>query len=389
MDSRQFSHSHGGLLRWPGRNLAWKLSWNLVLFSCIGVILAPTLGHALRHKGKNSLASATTPLADANGKEHTFTCPGAAEQASGSPTELSGTLSEAVPKLLLECAEGTTVVPTKLTEGLVCPADLPSKDLTKCKDTGAAARDDEKQAVSLSELMGGASSPAVKWEKQSTESTNRKTVYTLSLPAAPLPLVDSSFVTGCQGQPSQPKQQCVATVTVEARKSAANGQTVYCAYGKNSNDPTKRPTVTMTTKDNKMTLVCGNKEKTVVQPKNYTTHYCSDEKVSDTCTTTAGEYKSFITDFQDTWWTKDEATNSVTLTIPPEHFPASAKTIHLGCQYSPPPVAGDNQKAGAGPTACVVDVVISAKDSAGRTVAVLPAVTVGGIALAVSLAVWF
>lgn len=382
MDSRQFCHAQGGLLRWPGRDVAGKLSWTLFLFSCIGVILVPTSGYALRHKERNSLASPAAPLPDSNAKEQTVTCPAAA-QPSGSPTELSGTLSEAVSKLLLQCEAGTTVVPTGLTQGLVCPADVPGKDLTKCKD--ATAGSGEKQAVSLSQLMGGPTSPEVTWEKQ-PEGTGGKLVYSLSLPPAPLPLVDSSFLTGCKTQDSQ---HCVVTVSVEARKSAASGQTVYCAYGKNSNDPTKRPTVTMTTKDNKMTLVCGNKDKTVVQPKNYTTHYCPDEKVGDVCTT-AGEYKSFITDFQETWWTKDDATDSVTLTIPPEHFPATAKTIHLGCQYKPP-AAEDTQKAAAAgqPTACVVDVVISPKESAGKTVAVLPSLAVGGIALAVSVALRF
>ncbi|PHJ15868.1 srs domain-containing protein [Cystoisospora suis] len=119
-------------------------------------------------------------------------------------------------------------------------------------------------------------------------------------------------------------------VTVETRRSAATDQTVRCAYGATSNKAA-RPTVTLTPQNNKVTLVCGSKDHTEVQPRDYQTNYCADANVGTACKKEA--YTTFIKDFKPEWWTKVEATQNVTLTLPPENFPVTAKSIHLECGY--------------------------------------------------------
>lgn len=247
------------------------------------------------------------------------------------------------------------------------------------KNQHCCAKENRKQeAVSLSVLMGGSATAGVTWRE-----TSERSRYELSLPASPLPLMDATFLTGCAPSSpgkSAPPSECKLKVTVEARKSAAAGQTVYCAYGKKSNET--KPTVTMTEESNKITLVCGSKDATV-QPTTYKTNYCVDDKVSEDCK--KEDYKNFIKDFQTDWWTSNAEPKSVSLSIPPEHFPETPKTIRLGCQYKTGGAGTTRSQEAA--TVCSVDVVISAKESSAlaRTAAAVPGLTLAAVVVSVSL----
>lgn len=345
----------------------------LLAWACGVILLLCPLAHALRQQrgsGLGSQGEAGTPQ-----QAQDVVCPGDGRAAGKT---FAATLSESEPKVTLQCHGSDTAVPADLVKGSVCPETVTT--LANCGGAEVANRS-KQQPVSLSVLMGGAESSQVKWVQTSTGGQERK--YELGLPNAPLPLLDAKFVTGC-APPSQEKtagdNECRLEVTVEARKSAATGQTVYCAYGEKSNQA--RPIVRMTAKDNTMTLVCGNKNTTAVRPTQYTTSYCVDEKVSDTCAKES--YTSFIKDFQASWWTSNADAKSVTLTIPPEHFPEASKTIHLGCEYTPqtaPPKTPEPAQR-----TCSVDVVISAKESSalGRTVAALPALSLAALTVSVS-----
>ncbi|PHJ15344.1 srs domain-containing protein [Cystoisospora suis] len=370
MDSRQARSAGGFLGRGTVARILNRNTWLLVSAGALFLLLSP-LACALRHQGSNRIRAEVQPVSEVVLAE--------CGADLGEAKAFTATLSEEKKKVELHCQGNAEnkVVPDKLTDGLVCPATVAT--LAECEAQGA------KQPVSLSTILGGVESSGVKWvESAGTGQTGKK--YELSLPGVPLPLLDATFVTGCS---QSSKSDCKLTVKVEARKSVATGQTVNCAYGANSNEKGKRPTVTMTTKDNTMTLICGNQENTSVYPASYTTDYCTDETAGDNCKTE--KYANFIKEFKTTWWSKGQAPQSVTLTIPPEQFPDTAKTVRLGCHYKSSTTDQTKSPSGAAPTACAVDVVISAKDNtgSGRTVAYLPGLTLAAVVLSVTALVWF
>ncbi|PHJ17167.1 srs domain-containing protein [Cystoisospora suis] len=353
---------------------------NLWLLACAGasILLLSPLVCALRHRegtGLRAKDAAPEPTQAA-------VCP------VGQAKEYTATLSESKQKVSLQCAAASdTVVPAELKSGKVCPSGV--NDLAACK-TASEGKAESNKPVSLSVLMGGTEASPVNWVESKPTDGSGGNKYELSLPNAPLPLKDTKFVAGCvPTAPDQANKECKLTVTVEARKSAAAGQTVSCAYGAKSNEA--KPTVTMTQQNNTVTLVCGNEAtKAVPQPTDYKTAYCADDKVGADCKTET--FTSFIAGFQSTWWTENKGAQNVTLTIPPEQFPDSAKMIHLGCLYTPPsPAAAAKEDAQAAKqNLCKVDVVISAKESSatGRRVAALPGLAAGAVVLSISFLVW-
>ncbi|PHJ17620.1 srs domain-containing protein, partial [Cystoisospora suis] len=98
------------------------------------------------------------------------------------------------------------------------------------------------------------------------------------------------------------------------------------------------------------------------------------------------KFTTFIPGFQSKWWTENKGLHSVTLKIPPEHFPDSPKTIHLGCLYKPTTTPEAHNAQATNQNLCKVDVVISAKESlaSGRAVAALPGVTVAAVLFSIS-----
>lgn len=356
---------------------AWTANSGARLLAWAGavIVLVSPLVSALRQRGSTNLRARDSPPTQ-EVEAQDVVCSANTRAAA---KMYVARLSESNPKVTLQCEGTDTAVPASLTDGLVCPESCAT--LAECGTARPTNGKTLAQPVSLSSLMGGEKLPQVKWVKTSPGGQANK--YELSLPAAPLPLLDAKFLTGCAAGPSEAntlENECKLKVTVEARKSAASGQTVYCAYGKHSN--AARPTVTVTTKNNTVTLVCGNKEATV-QPTSYKTDYCADGDASDACAKET--YTSLIKEFQTSWWTSNDDDKSVTLTIPPAHFPDTPKTIHLGCQYK----AGgaDTPRSEEAETSCSVNVVISARESSalGRTVAALPGIGLGAVALCVSL----
>ncbi|PHJ15343.1 srs domain-containing protein [Cystoisospora suis] len=347
----------GGIARRVGRGM-----WLLACTGAMILLLSP-VAYALRHESSIGLRAKgeAQPTEEVEAAE----CPASPDAAK----TFTATLSELKPKVQLDCKGDTNEAVPALATGVVCP---PGGTLAACTaDSGG----ETTKPVSLAGMLGGGTG-TVSWVK--VEGVTGGTKYELNFPDRPLPLLDASFLTGCK--PKSGSHECQLTVKVQARKSAATGQTVYCAYGAESN--TAKPVVTMTAQNNKMTLVCGNQNAAVL-PKDYKTDYCTDEKAATACKTE--KYTSFLKDFQPAWWTADETAHSVTLTIPEEQFPDTAKTIRLGCEYTPK--AGDQVKnSNTAPTVCTVDVVISAKESSAsaRTGAILPTVTLAAIVLAVS-----
>lgn len=110
--------------------------------------------------------------------------------------------------------------------------------------------------------------------------------------------------------------------------------------------------------------------------------------MTKTATPARGKSTTFIKDFRTEWWTEDTAGESVSLTVPLEQFREAAKTIYLGCQYKK--AAADKLQRGSEatqPTACMVDVVASVKESlaSGRALEALPGVTPAAAVLSVHL----
>ncbi|PHJ17493.1 srs domain-containing protein [Cystoisospora suis] len=364
------------------RPMAKQNLWLLACAAASILLLSPS-ACALRHREGTSLQGNQDGPSSQATEATNAVCP-AAEKAA----EYTATLSESNQKVSLQCAAaGDQVVPAGLKDGSVCPADV--QTLAACETPAEnSVKASASKAVSLSVLMGGTEAPPVTWVESTLTEADGPKKYELSLPNAPLPLKDTKFVAGCiPAKKEKANNECKLTVTVEARKSAAAGQTVYCAYGAKSNEA--KPTVTMTQENNTLTLVCGNEAtKAVPQPTDYKTAYCADEVGAECKTET---FTSFIPGFQSTWWTENKGAQNVTLKIPPEHFPDSPKTIHLGCLYTPPTTPQDQSAGAAKQNLCKVDVVIGAKESSatGRRVAALPGLAVGAVALSISFLIWF
>ncbi|PHJ15345.1 srs domain-containing protein [Cystoisospora suis] len=353
--------------------MARKVNRNILFLSCIGILLliSPST-YAVRQKGKNGLeTSLSAEPADSGTADQSFECTDTPADHSLPVNETTAVkkftaiLSQEKQKVSLTCGKALTVIPTNLAGGMVCPAGL--EDLTTCKESSSDALEKKSPPEaaatapeSLSVLMGGPSTSPVKWQETDVQGGTEGKSYTLSLPPVPLPLLDSAFQAGCEKE----KTKCVLTVTVEARKSVASGQTASCAYGAKSNPTDKRPTVVITPEKNTMTLVCGTTSSTTI-PANISESYCTG--ASSDCTTKE-QYTSVIPGFQAGWWV-DGKDGSWTLTIPKDQVPTSPKTIHVGCQYkvTAPQVPGSTKTASTGPTACMVDVVFGGSEGSSAT----------------------
>lgn len=359
------------------RPVAWVGTSAILLF---------LLAHAYRDQDKNDRAAAQQHKGPSGmvtaGK--IAVCPPPGHQDS--VVEYTATLSESVTKVALQCMEGATDVHPGLALGVVCPGDIPAEKFQGCRHQGQVPLPPGTiAAVGLSELMGGPAFPPVSW--RATVLSEEGNVHELTLPKVPLPFIDTKFAIGCLSD-TRPGPACMMRVTVEARKSTVSGQTVYCAYGANSNKT--KHTVKMTTENNKVTLVCGTKEKGALQPTSYQTSYCAGRDVDNACK--EEPYTTFIKEFKPTWWTEDEATQSVSLTIPPEHFPDTAKRIHLGCKYKGKEIqpSDSSTETTTRLTTCLIDVVIGARwstNSGNSTIPVAPSLFVAAFVFSVSPAI--
>ncbi|PFH36077.1 SAG-related sequence [Besnoitia besnoiti] len=323
------------LQRQVRQQLCYSLRAPVVLSACL--LLAMTCCEYL------SAAKPATEISPncVPGVETTCTCE---ENKSGreAAASNSATLSQAQNALKLECKPNLQIAPEPLKDK-VCSAG--SDDLKKDCD------------VKLSSLLVG--NPDVSWAEVSEQSRSQPVSKRLTIPPENFPLVDEQFAVGCTENTTK---KCKVTVTVEARPSVTQGQTVTCAYGAGSND--LRQAVKLSPTQNSFTLVCGDKGE--VLPKNYNEAFCSSGLTGneETC---KGSYTSILPGYEANWWNKDDTKHSVTLSIPTDQFPAEEAKIVVGCrqkEQQPSPVGKESPLHTLTPTVCIVDVTIEASSFA-------------------------
>ncbi|PFH36093.1 SAG-related sequence [Besnoitia besnoiti] len=294
--------------------------------------------------GALAASSAATGCA-VDGAETTCTCGG---QVGETGKNWSAILSKKTNILTLKCGEQMQCVP-QAAGGKVCSAS--SDELTSCD-------------IDLHTLLAGNTKDA-EWKACPNEG-NETTCMKLSLLEENLPSVDQTFAVGCTGSPAKQNVKCKVAVTVEARPSVTEGQTVTCAYGASSN-PT-RQAVTLSPTQNSFTLVCGDKGE--VLPKNYEDVFCSSELKGDqdVC---KGDYTSILQAYQKNWWEHDKKANvnSYKLSIPVDKFPTEQSKIVVGCQQKESSSEEMKTTEDAVKSAlCTVDVTIEASSASSWSV---------------------
>ncbi|PFH36092.1 SAG-related sequence [Besnoitia besnoiti] len=309
-----------------------KIIATIVVFS--GVPLLPGTGA--------EEVTSVSPACTASVSETTCTCSdpaAAASAAAASESKQSATLSTDTNILSVNCSGNLLFAPADGGNGIVCSVD--SGNLATCN-------------LEIVRLLAG-TSKEVKWEacnnKDGGENTKCKS---LSVPQSDFPFVDQKFAVGCT---DSGKKVCKVPVTIKARTSETNGQTVTCAYGASSNE--SRQAVTLNPSKNSFTLVCGDKG--TVLPTNYETKFCSSdpEKAKETCD---GDYQSILPGFEEGWWKNDDPTaNSFTLSIPVEKFPKEQAKMVVACQQEKESSGSKTvQWEAATSSVCRVDVTIEA-----------------------------
>ncbi|PFH36103.1 SAG-related sequence [Besnoitia besnoiti] len=262
--------------------------------------------------------------------------------SDGAKKTMSAVLSQDKNTLRFECKSKTAECVKPDEAGtVVCQAG--TSDLSDCK-------------VELSTLLAG-DSKSVKWVPCELEGEHCKQCASLTIPQNNFPYVDQKFAVGCKEQNAS--NLCIVGVTLEARPSATNAQTVTCAYGASSNG--SHQTVKLSPTQSSFTLVCG--EKGEVLPAQYNKHYCSSDsqEAEKTC---SEDYTSILPGYDGSWWEATEASNTYTLSIPADKFPKEETKIVVGCQQqqpvAPPPSGKKEGKKEPSPTVCSVDVTIAA-----------------------------
>ncbi|PFH36100.1 SAG-related sequence [Besnoitia besnoiti] len=285
-------------------------------------------------------ASPVPLVCDAKAPETTCTCSEAKGKASESET--SATLSKETNILSVKCNNDLVFAPTGNKNTLVCPAG--SGDLKDCK-------------LDIVELLAKEPS-GVQWDECNEREKSTGKCKTLTIPQANFPFVDESFAVGCTVNLDSNDKLCRIPVTIKARTSETNGQSVTCAYGAGSNE--SRQAVTLNPSKNSFTLVCG--EKGTVLPTNYDTKFCSSDPAG-TSTTCDGDYQSILPGFENGWWKKDDPATpkSFTLSIPVDKFPKEQAKMVVACQQTTPkPSSKIAKDEKATSSVCRVDVTIEA-----------------------------
>nr|CCA30037.1 SRS domain-containing protein [Neospora caninum Liverpool]CEL71250.1 TPA: SRS domain-containing protein [Neospora caninum Liverpool] len=268
-----------------------------------------------------------------------------------SEKDLTATLSQEENVLEIVCKqESQQCAPEQLNGNLVCPSS--TTNLKDCKTTKGT-----DTPFNINTLLSG-SSPTVSWED--CDSDSECTTKKLTIPPENFPSVDQKFMVGCVKDDDATDTMKV-TVTLEARASATEEQTVTCAYGQNSN-PTHQ-TVTLTPEKNSFTLVCGNEGE--VLPTNYKEEYCVSETAKEASGSCTGAYEGIFPGYETTWWAATTGPKGYKFTIPDDQFPAEEQKITVGCQKQ---TAGENEQKRQGngrekeakSTVCSVDVTIVA-----------------------------
>ncbi|CBZ53652.1 SRS domain-containing protein [Neospora caninum Liverpool] len=298
----------------------------------------------------------TEPACVTTGAVTKCTC---TKPAEASNTDITATLSEEKNALEIGCkSHELKCAPDGLESNEVCPSTTAS-----LKDCENGQRGSNPTPFDINTLLSG-SSKNVSWKSCNAAGDDACTTKKLEIPRENFPFVDKSFVVGCVENSSKENKMKV-TVTLEARASATEEQTVTCAYGVNSNKA--HQTVTLTPEKNSFTLVCGDQGD--VLPTNYKEKYCVSEigtAASESCT---GAYNGVFPNYEETWWTTTANTDEYRFTIPEGQFPADEQKITVGCQKKATAEPGKQRTESEekGSSVCSVDVTIVASAASPAT----------------------
>ncbi|CBZ52223.1 SRS domain-containing protein [Neospora caninum Liverpool] len=289
---------------------------------------------------------------------------------------LSATLSEEKNVLQVSCQGDLKCAPDELNGKNVCSGN--TEQLHQCKTAGG----DSSRCIDVNGLLTK-SEKSVTWKAGSTSDSKTKT---LTIPHERFPFTDKKFVVGCVSN-GEDADHCKVTVTVAARATAKNDQTVTCAYGASSN---KEPqTITLSPSQNTFTLVCGTDGD--ILPSTYQKKYCGSSENNTTSACEEKDYTSIITTYQETWWQKTpEGTNAYTLEIPPNDFPTESANIVVGCKTTATNELKMEEEPSETDSSSVCKVVVTiealANSSSATMSEVMASLALGGVAFIGALA---
>ncbi|PFH36082.1 SAG-related sequence [Besnoitia besnoiti] len=285
--------------------------------------------------------TAQTVTTDCVPEDNKTTCSCEEQGVKESGKQLSAILSKDRSVLTVDCKGALKFAPKVAADNRVCSAQ---EDLPAC-------------TLSLHKLLAG-NSPDVNWTECETNGKTKGECKSLSIPQERLPFTDQQFAVGCVSADNQKK--CRVAVTMKARASLTEGQTVTCAYGAGSNQ--LHQTVKLNPTHNSFTLVCG--EKGEVFPQKYDETFCTSEPKGneEAC---SGNYQSVLPGYEKDWWKEDKKARSFTFSIPVDQFPREPTKIIVGCQHSEKSSTDqESDEEVPAPTACSVDVTIESRASA-------------------------
>ncbi|PFH36085.1 SAG-related sequence [Besnoitia besnoiti] len=251
---------------------------------------------------------------------------------------MSAVLSKGQNMLTLDC-QGKLEFAPKAADNIVCS---PQEEFPGCK-------------LDLHTLLSG-NPTDVNWTECEPKAKKEGKCKALSIPQERLPFTDQQFAVGCVSADNQKK--CRVAVTMKARASLTEGQTVTCAYGAGSNQ--LHQTVKLNPTHNSFTLVCG--EKGEVFPQKYDETFCTSEPKGneEAC---SGNYQSVLPGYEKDWWKEDKKARSFTFSIPVDQFPREPTKIIVGCQQRLQEPHSEQQRdrdEASGPTVCNVEVTVDA-----------------------------
>ncbi|PFH36088.1 SAG-related sequence [Besnoitia besnoiti] len=321
----------------PSRRLQWSSSLAtrrhavvLVSFVCTVFLFCDAV---------DAVAAKVTPGCGGSDKGAVCTC----DETSKAENPLTVIISEGKNTLHLQCKEPLVYAPDLLKKKTVGNAENTTLKCTGGEQTSSCIDIDQLLFGSPTDVHWTDATPLEKADGQSKS---------LTIPSENLPYVDGQFVVGCT-EKGGGNPKCRVAVTVKARASVADGQTVTCAYGTSSN--TSHQTVTLSQAKNSFTLVCG--EKGAVLPTNYKAAYCSSE-IKDGEDTCGGDYKTMLPGYAEKWWKTDAQRNSFAFSIPVDEFPKNEANMVVGCQQKPSSGGEGIPEGVSGSTVCSVEVTI-------------------------------
>ncbi|PFH36175.1 SAG-related sequence [Besnoitia besnoiti] len=369
------------------RNTRLRPSARTVMAVCLGGVLLCGSGQAALDYSPFVLSEqlvGNTKLPDVVDRVATCTLP-VSGLRNTSPESATIVISKGQLTATLNCAgAGNAVVPSE--GGSVCLAD--AKKVSACKPEPSATT----KQIKLTTLLRS-DTPVKTSITQNPNGQANGQAWTLELQESQLPRVDTTFFVGCQKASEDEDSQCKLDITVKARQSDADKNTIICAYGVDSNGANPL-TAEMTEENNILSIDCGDAGS--FAPAGYTEFCLPDSQALKGCPTKG--FSDVFPTFADSWWQKaDSRKTANVLTIPKTDFPAEARQFLLGCvpKDSSSGLPGGEQdsvqKAASGgvaaPSACQVLVTVKAASLSSSAMSARSAGVSGAAAVVTGLLV--